>query len=587
MFKILKSLVLGLFLFLFTIFAQFPVFASEEVSNFYSRIEINQDTSISITEQIDYVTTISKHGIYRYIPISYNYGGQKKILPITNITINDELGQPIPFEKTSDGKFVTLKIGDPDTTFSGEKTYIISYQVERAINQFDTHNEFYWDIVGEGWQFPVLQSSATIISNFASIEDINCYSGPVGGNDKLCNFEAGENQATFFYNNQINYGDNMTVVLKLPKESQLIFPSDAELKLLWLQSNWPFFTLPLPTLILFVWWYKKGRDYEFLSANIFNLDPDQPQRLKPFSFKHRVPMVYEPLKDLTPGEAGGILDEKFDIQDIVAEILDLARKKYLTIKVSEEKKFFSTVRDYEFIQLKTETSQLNEAQKYLFTQLFKTGSPVKLSKLKGTFYTAVAQVKSKLENSLIAKNLYTSKPSHVIAKGFVLFLGLDILVFMILSITLFPLGIYWPIVILFIQAPFGLILAKNMIQKTALGNNYWLQTRGLKATIERGAWREKIKEKNLFIEEVLPFAIALGVVDKLAKDLQELNLTPPDYISGSGLKTWAMTDFVSGFSQEVGNSLSYNPSSSSSSGSSGFSGGSSGGGGGGGGGGSW
>ncbi len=90
----------------------------------------------------------------------------------------------------------------------------------------------------------------------------------------------------------------------------------------------------------------------------------------------------------------------------------------------------------------------------------------------------------------------------------------------------------------------------------------------------------------MFIEEVLPFAVSLGVVNQLAKQMEALNIKPPQYISSTGLTTWNTAQFVSGFSSEVASGLSYNPSSSSSGGS-GFSGGSSGGGGGGGGGGSW
>ncbi len=590
--KIFRSffhVILGFLPFFSFLFLQHSqVFATEAVTSFYSRIEINQNTSLTITEQIDYITDYEKHGIYRYIPVSYNQDGQKEVLQITDITVTDQNGEKIPFSRTSDGIFLTLKIGDPDTTFSGEKTYVIQYTVERGINQFSDHNELYWDITGEGWQFPVLGSSATIISQFADILEADCFSGTVGSDDGLCNFELGQNQATFEYAQAISYGDNMTVVLKLPKDSQLQFPTPMQLRLLYIKHNWPLFLLPLPTLILFLWWYKKGRDIEFLSQDVFNLDASKPSKLRSvFQLKYREPMVYEPLKSLTPGEAGSVLDEKADVQDVVAEILELARKKYLKIEVTEKKVFFSTTREYEFAKLKDAAADLSEVQSYLFTELFKTGDTVKVSSLKGKFYTVISEAKAKLEASLVAKSVYTDKPMNVRGIGTLVFFVLLGGVFGILSVTLFPLGIAWPIAFLVLQLPFGLFLAYNLPQKTATGTNLWLQARGLRATIKRGAWREKIKEKNLFIEEVLPFAVALGVVDQLAKDMEKLQLQPPSYMNSAHLNAWTMSQFVSGFSNEVGSSLSYNPSSSGSSGGSGFSGGSSGGGGGGGGGGSW
>ena len=100
------------------------VFAStDEVASFHSDIVINQDTSISITEQIDYTTDLEKHGIYRYIPTAYNHNGQKEILPVRDLVVTNGVGLEQPFTKSFDGKFVTLKIGDPDVTFTGKRIY--------------------------------------------------------------------------------------------------------------------------------------------------------------------------------------------------------------------------------------------------------------------------------------------------------------------------------------------------------------------------------------------------------------------------------------------------------------------------------
>ncbi|GIK83975.1 MAG: hypothetical protein BroJett025_05970 [Patescibacteria group bacterium] len=583
--KLLKSLLFGLAGFLF--FQTSPIFASETINSFYSIIEINQDTSLTITEQIQYTTTDNRHGIYRYIPTTYNKGGQVERLPIYDVAVSDDQGNPIPFTRSSDGRFLTLKIGDPDTTFSGEKNYVITYTVERGINQFENHNELFWDITGEGWQIPIQKSSATVISQFAELQELACYSGPIGSDDGQCNFELGKNQATFTYLDQISYGDNMTIVVRLPKESQLQFPTQTELFFLWLKHNWPIVLLPVPVLVMFLWWYKKGRDFEFISQNVFDMDASKPARLRPVQFNAREPMVYEPLKDITPGESGALLDERVDIQDIVAEILELARKKKLKISVTEKKVLFSITRDYEFTKLSENMAGLSNVQAYLFTELFKTGDVVQLSKLKGTFYLTIDAAKGKLESALVEKKAYTDKPMKVRALGLVIFIILLAGVFWVLSVTVLPLGIVWPVFLLVLQFPVGMLLGYNLPQKTAVGTNLCLQARGLRATINRGAWREKIKEKHLFIEEVLPFAVSLGVVKQLAKDMEELQIKPPEYISTAHLATWTVADFVSGFSTEVGNSLAYNPNSSSSSGGSGFSGGSSGGGGGGGGGGSW
>lgn len=587
--RILRAFLLTWSIFLLYLGSLSPIQAQtiDQVDHFTSEIAINQDTSLSIQETIEYRTNLDKHGIYRYIPLSYNHDGQKVRHAVKNVQITDKEGQRINFTQSTDGQNLTLKIGDPDVTFTGPKTYIIKYDVDTAIRRFPNHDELYWDITGEGWQIPVLKTQAVVNSNFADINKTECYSGRFGSDDELCQDQIeSPAQATFIYDQPINYGDNMTVVLALDQNNQLIFPTASDNLIDWLLQNWILVLIPLPTMILFSWWWK-NRDLQFVSANVYNLDEHQPQQKKPFQFKAREPFVYEPLKNLSPGEAGALLDEKVDNQDVVAEILELARKKYLKIEEIEVKKLFGTKRDFQLTQLNDSQHPLTPAQKFLFDQLFIIGNIVTIAGLKGTFYTPMQLTKQKIEQALVNRHLYTSKPSTDRAKGMtVTFLTLVGL----FSLTMWqfaPYQIFWPIPILIAQLPICLLLAHNLPQRTAVGSNLWLQTRGLKKTIQSGKWREEIKEKNLFIEEVLPFAVALGVVNRLSADMKDLNMKPPEYLSNSTLSTFTTSQFVSSFSSQVTSNLAYNPSSSSSGGGSGFSGGSSGGGGGGGGGGSW
>lgn len=601
--KNMRKIALILVFLLFSALTQFSnmTFAqeakyNEQVNLFSSTITVNQDTSISITEQIDYQTSLEKHGIFRYIPVTYNVDGTKKRLNISNVQITDELSTPIQFEQSHSGPYLNLKIGDPNTTFSGQKTYIISYKIENALNTFPEHDELYWDITGEGWQIPILRSEAKIMTDFATINQVECFTGAFGGTQQNCekNLTVGEggqdsntSSATFTNTQEIDYGDNFTVIVGFEKPNSFIFPTQLEKTTSWLMQNWPFFLIPLPTLAIFLWWWKKGRDYQFISANVYDLDESRPTRLKPFSLSARAPYVYHPIENLSPGEAGALLDERVDSQDVVAEILELARKKYLKIELIEKKKLLGKERDYQLSKLKNADESLTAVQKLLHDKLFNKKDQTKISELKGKFYTTMASAKKLIDQALVDKKVYTKNPGNIRALALVIYISAIIMVTSVVMIPLIAFEIFWPIPVLALQIPIGILLAFNMVQKTAVGYNLWLQTKGLRKSIKYGKWREEIKEKNLFIEEVFPFAVSLGVVSQLARHMKELNIKPPEYLHASGMTTWNTSQFVSGFSSEVSSSLSYNPSSSSSSGGSGFSGGSSGGGGGGGGGGSW
>lgn len=585
-FQFLLTTLFSLFIFSSNIFAQ----TTEHITSFHSDIIINQNTSVSITEKIEYQTQIAKHGIYRYIPVRYNKDGQVAVLPVSIRSVTDEADHAIPYTLQRNSNFVTLKIGDPDRTFTGKQTYIISYSVSRAINHFPDNDELYWDITGEGWEVPILSNSARITSNFAKVEKADCFSGKVGGDDKLCQHSFDENTATFSYEHTVSYGENFTVLVGLNPDNQLVFPTEEELQREWIKNHWILILIPLPSLIMFLWWFFRGRDEEFISQNIFDMDPDKPKQRQPISLRRRTPMVYEPLKDLTPGEAGALLHGSATIDDIIAELLEIARKKHMTITLVEKKRFlFGTSKDYVFKKT-TAIKPLTETQDYLFEQLFKSKDEIKLSELKGKFYLALSSAQSKLKKSLEKKKVY---PGSQTARPFLGAFVAIVLTSVVASLqmNLAGLGIVWPLIATFMLLPIGLFFANYLPRKTAIGTNFWYQVRGLKASIQRGAWREKIKEKKLFIEEVLPFAVALGVVDQLSKDMEVLGLAPPEYIHSDTMRAMNMintADFVNSFRQSTTTNLSYNPSSSRYSGGSGFSGGgSSGGGGGGGGGGSW
>ena len=580
---------------------------NEAITSFDSQITINQNTSITIQETIVHQTSIARHGIYRYIPTKIKTESETISTPVKIVSITDLKGDSYNYTTSYQGSNIVFKIGDPNKTYTGSKTYLVSYTVKNALKKFPEHHELYWDITGEGWKIPILQSSATISSPFANITKINCFSGKIGTNDKACTKTITNNQsAQFQYQTPVTNNSNFTVVLSLDKNGSLVFPSLLEKSYTAIIQRLLTLIISSPLILIFLLWLKKGRDKVFDSPNIFNNNPNQPYHLKPVFHRFRTPLVYQPLTHLTPAEAHAILTENIGLRAIPAEIIDLARKKYLKIKDLGKKHTFSSQTDYQLTKLKDKDRLLPKHQQYLLESIFESEDKIKLSELKKTFYKHVPLIFNKILMSLDNKNLFTKTKStknvntntNTIINGITLgknsslmktrlkYMGITvaaIIITFVISIGIVTTFFIMPdianILLLIITPIFSLAFAYNLIQKTPVGTNYMLQVKGLKATIKRGSWREKIHEKHLFIEETLPFAIALGVVGKLAKDMEKLNIKPPSYISSSMVTAGSLNSFVSSFSTNVASSTGTS--------SSGFSGGSSGGGGGGGGGGSW
>lgn len=133
----------------------------------------------------------------------------------------------------------------------------------------------------------------------------------------------------------------------------------------------------------------------------------------------------------------------------------------------------------------------------------------------------------------------------------------------------------------------GFIFAYFLPRRTAWGHALYRQAVGLKFFLGEGKWRYEIAEKNLFLEEVLPLAVSLKVVDKLSKDMQDLGIQQTTYLSD--VSTFNLIAFQNsmGSAFVAGSRSGWGANGGGWSGGSGFSGGFSGGGFGGGGGGSW
>ena len=103
-------------------------------------------------------------------------------------------------------------------------------------------------------------------------------------------------------------------------------PAAAEKILFILRSNWPIF-IPIGVFILmFFWWWTKGRDPE----------------------RDAITVQYEPPDNLSPAECGTLVDGKVAMCDITATLVDLAVKGYFTIEHQNTDMRLGMVGDYIF-----------------------------------------------------------------------------------------------------------------------------------------------------------------------------------------------------------------------------------------------
>ncbi len=503
------------------------------ISSFNSDITIEENSSMSVKETIiaDY-SREQHHGIFRTIPIRYKDSfGNSLNLRFQLLSVTDEKGKAWPFTESNEGEYVKLQIGDAATYLQQPTTFVITYQVQRAITTFNDHEELYWNNTGTEWDVPVNKATATItVPSNVKPEDLRatCYTGQYGSSLQACTTQIVDHTITVQATSSLAPQEGLTTVIGLPKG--LLQMSSWQQQLQWfLEDNWGYF-IPFFVLIFMLYaWYKHGRDAETTHTAIMP--------------------IYTPPENLSPAEVGTLIDERVDMQDIISTIIDLAVRGYLKIIETKEKKFFFETFEYEFKRTKDITPTLKTHEKEMMDALFLQSGVLykescKLSELTNKFYKHLPTLKKQIYTNLIKEKFFASNPDTIrntyrIIGGIFIFLGLMTVggaaETTIISISV-PIGVA-------ISGVIFIAFSKYMPAKTVKGSEIFFKIKGLEEYINTAEKdRLKFQEKENIFEKLLPYAMALGLADKWTRSFEGIYKTAPNWYSSND------TSFMNNFS---------------------------------------
>jgi uncharacterized membrane protein YgcG len=571
----------------------------EVIHSYVVEIRILVDGDLEITETIDYDFGSSlRHGIFRTIPTRFHHDDvYDRVYPIRDVSVESPTA-PTEVEVSEEGGSTVIRVGDPDVEISGRHTYALTYRVEGALNAFDQHDELYWNAIGDEWQVPI-ESVRVVVRAPAEVKRVVCFQGWEGGTD-VCGSAAHEGPtARYSAGRTLQAYEGLTIVVAIPKGA---VPEPSPI----LEERWAVgraFSLGgakiaaaivvtglLVGLLGRLWW-REGRDRRFIGSQIDQVmgSPSGESEQVPLGEGDaEAPVEFAPPENVRPGQIGTLLDERANVIDVTATIVDLAGRGFLLIQEIPDTGLFSKT-DWTLIRLESAESELLAYERKLLEGLFRDGNEVRVSELKTTFADRLHGVESALYSDAIRQKWFRARPDQVRLRwagaGVFLLVGGAALTFVLARWT------HWGIVgIPVIVAGLALsLMARQMPARTAKGTAMLRRIRGFRrviATAEQhmARWAE---EENVFTR-YLPYAIVFGLTKKWAKAFEDLGLQPDTsgwYVGPRMFTAAAFADSIDGFAVTTGGTLASTPASS---GSSGFGGGgSSGGGGGGGGGGSW
>lgn len=546
------------------------VFAAEIIRDFSVKVELSENRTTRFVEQIEYdFGDEDRHGIFRYIPTSYNRYGANYDYRLKIISVSMD-GASVPYSFESGRGELRVKIGDPDILISGKHLYTLEYATDRAINFFADGSELYWNVTGNGWPVEIERASLELVlPQQASAADIKtaCYTGVFGSDEAACESAISNGTVIFSTTRLLGPYEGLTIVAGMPK-GLINEPTWQERLFMLLQDNG---ILALPVFVFFLmyyFWRKKGRDPRLGTV---------------------IPL-YESPHGMNPITAAAVLEEgSVPERAITATIIDLARRGYLHIKYGEEGRLIGKKKAFTFLKKKNSDEALAAEEKWIFEGIFKRSDERDLKDLvKVNFYLSVKKAKEDVWKNLSAQKIFTARPSLV--RGVYLVLAFVIGLVGILLGSLLPL--LW--LALLMCAAIVAVVGWFMPCRTKKGIAWLAEVKGFRwfmsvTEADRLKFHNAPERTPEVFHKLLPFAIALGVENEWAKQFEGITMQQPEWAEGSSWSVLSTTAFVSGLhsmhTQTAGSA--YRAPSSAGRGGSGFSGGRSGGGGGGGGGGSW
>ncbi|NIT03449.1 DUF2207 domain-containing protein, partial [Candidatus Saccharibacteria bacterium] len=353
---------------------------------FTSDIFIPQTGKVQVTETIlaDF-GSILKHGIYRTI--------STENMKFKLISVNQD-GVRATTKVTSSGGIVKIRIGEEDQLIEGQHTYKIEYEVGKVITRFGDHDEFYWDVTGSDWTVPINRAITSVSLEGGRIQEVTCYTGPFGSREQDCHSSLIEGGARFETTSPLFRGEGLTVVNRLPKGlvGEPSYPEDTY-QPLWMILG----SLVAAAFALYQWW-RHGRDMWYRQNIILN--PQAKPETKPLFAREMVVAEFDPPRtdgdrELRPAEVGTLIDEKVDIHDISATIVDLAVRGYLKIG-EKKKKGRKTIYWFEKLKDFNGDEKLVPYESKILEGLFEGGDRVELDDLKDKFYKHLEDIKNKL-----------------------------------------------------------------------------------------------------------------------------------------------------------------------------------------------
>ena len=305
------------------------------------KVDVSEDNSYEINENLEMYYVTPHHGIYRYIPMQ----GQ---------IISDIRVPNYEYETYMQNGYEVIKIGSGSYTLTGSHPYKIMYRIAMFEDGNTEKDMLLLNLIPTDWETDIGSSYCEVVlPKEADLSKAEVYSGTYGatGNeDNVVMETSADGKVIKLSAKDIPAHHGITLTLDLPQGYWVGAPEFGSLNF---GSSLLFLLGPVGA---FLAWFLFGRD------------------------KHLVKTLeFYPPDNLTPGEIGYIVDGRADKEDVISSIVYLADKGYMEIEEEDRGSF-------KFVYVQEPGFDEPDYIRSVFRGIFSDGEAVKYSDSLGSTF---------------------------------------------------------------------------------------------------------------------------------------------------------------------------------------------------------
>ncbi|MDD4111250.1 MAG: DUF2207 domain-containing protein, partial [Clostridia bacterium] len=359
------------------------------ISSYVVNVDVSEDNSYDIEENITADFLIEKHGIFRYLPLyqtlQYEENGKTYTknykVSYTNIDVTcfDTVDY---YDSYIDGEFLVLQIGSQYYTYSDEHDYLIEYTINIGDDKISTFDQFYYNFVS-GWDTTISNITVNVEFENPTTEPIAYfYVGEYGTVDEI-EVDINDNAFSFTYNETLPAFNVITVKVILEEGYFITQRASIVPDILFLIGG-----IALLGLIA-LWIWKKNNN------------------------KEPIPVVeFTAPKGMTPADVGYVIDRVVNKKDIASLIVYWANKGFIKIIDNGEE-------DCKLQKVQEADESFKGYEKEIFDALFKKKDKINLSDTNESVGTAINGAMSSIKYENKEKNFSTDR---IFMRGLFVFL---------------------------------------------------------------------------------------------------------------------------------------------------------------------